>query len=79
MSDEKTRLEGGGFGKPKPPLVPAEHGRHAQRAFRDMLADLLPPEHGWQPTLRIGYFEVSAWIYSGDAETRMSELLAGRL
>src|SRR4051812_46271386 len=23
-----------------------------------MLADLLPPEHGWKPTLRIGDFEV---------------------
>jgi hypothetical protein len=79
QSEAKTRLEGGGFGKPGPPLFPAEHGRHAQRAFRDMLADLLPPEHGWQPTLRIGDFEVSPWIYTGEAEVRMSELLDTRL
>ena len=79
QSEKKTRLEGGGFGKPKPPLFPAEFGRHAQRAFRDMLADLLPPEHGWKPTLRIGDFEVLLWIYAGDAESRMRELLDERL
>lgn len=27
----KTRLEGGGFGRPKPPLFPHEDGRHRQR------------------------------------------------
>jgi hypothetical protein len=79
QSEKKTRLEGSGFGKPKPPLFPAEFGRHAQRAFRDMLADLLPPEHGWKPTLRIGDFEVLLWIYAGDAESRMRELLDERL
>lgn len=79
QSEKKTRLEGGGFGKPRPPLFPAEYGRHAQRAYRDMLADLLPPEHGFQPTLRIGDFEVSAWIYTEEADARMGELLAERL
>lgn len=79
QSNKKTRLEGGGFGKPKPPLFPAEHGRHAQRAFRDMLADLLPPEHGFAPTLRIADFEVLKWIYTKDAEERMAQLLAERL
>jgi hypothetical protein len=54
QSEKKTGLEGGGFGKSKPPLFPAEYGRHQQRAFRDTLADLLPLEHGWAPTLRIG-------------------------
>lgn len=44
-----------------------------------MLADLLPPEHGFQPTLRIGDFEVLAWIYTDQAEARMRELLAERL
>jgi len=78
-SDAKARLEGGGFGKPKPPLFPAEHGRHMQRAFRDMLADLLPPEHGYQPTLRIGDFEVLPWIYTSQAKRRMRELLDQRL
>lgn len=79
QSERKTRLEGGGFGKPKPPLFPAEHGRHRQRAFRDALADLLPPEHGWKPTLRIGDFEVLEWIYTDEAATRMQQLLVERL
>lgn len=79
QSEKKARLEGGGFGKPKPPLFPAEWGRHQQRAFRDALADLLPLEHGWAPTLRIGDFEVLPWIYGSQAETRMRELLEARL
>lgn len=79
QSEAKARLEGGGFGKPKPPLFPAESGRHMQRAFRDMLADLLPPEHGYQPTLRIGYFEVLPWIYTSEAKRRMRKLLDERL
>ncbi len=77
--EKKTRLEGGGFGKPKPPLFPAEHGRHMQRAFRDMLADLLPSAHGFEPTLRIADFEVSGWLYSDDAEERMRQMLGERL
>src|SRR5271154_3938033 len=32
--DAKKRLEGGGFGRPKPPLFPHEDGRHRQRAYR---------------------------------------------
>lgn len=77
--DKKARLEGGGFGKPKPTLFPAEYGRHMQRAFRDTLADLLPPEHRYLPTLRIADFEVKPWIYTQDAEKRMRELLEARL
>jgi hypothetical protein len=50
QSEKKARLEGGGFGKPKPRLFPGEHGRHLQRAFRDMLADLIPLEHDYAPT-----------------------------
>ena len=42
-SDAKRRLEGGGFGKPKPPLFLHEDGPHRQRTFRDALADLCPP------------------------------------
>ena len=79
QSEKKLRLEGGGFGKPKPPLFPAEHGRHMQRAFRDMLADPLPPEHGFARTLRIADFEVLGWLYSARAEARMETLLEGRL
>jgi hypothetical protein len=76
---QKTRLEGGGFGKPRPPLFPGEGGRHRQRAFRDALADILPPAHGWQPTLRVADFEVADWIYGDIAKRRMKALLAERL
>lgn len=40
--EAKKRLEGGGFGKPRPPLFPRDGGRHQQRAFRDALADFCP-------------------------------------
>jgi len=76
---QKRRLEGGGFGRPKPPLFPHEDGRHRQRAYRDALADVLPAVHGWLPTLRIADFEVSAWIADSRAEVRMVELIAPRL
>jgi hypothetical protein len=56
----KKRLEGGGFGRPRPPPFPHPDGRHRQRAFRDSLADLLPPEHGFLPTLRVAYFELAS-------------------
>jgi hypothetical protein len=78
-SEAKKRLEGGGFGKPKPPLFPGDGGRHRQRAFRDALADILPLIQGWAPTLRIGYFEVERWIYGGRAKAEMRRLLAERL
>jgi hypothetical protein len=77
--DAKTRLEGGGFGRPKPPLFPHDDGRHCQRAYRDALADLLPAMHGWLPTMRIADFEVKAWIYGDAARSRMTHLLTGRL
>ena len=75
----KKRLEGGGFGKPKPPLFPGESGRHRQRAFRDALTDLLPLEHDFEPTLRIAYFEVEPWIYRDGAEDKLQVLLTERL
>lgn len=75
----KRRLEGGGFGKPRPPLFPDDGGRHRQRAYRDALADLIPPVQGWLPTLRIAYFEVQGWIDTPQAQERMTELLAERL
>ncbi len=78
-SEAKKRLEGGGFGKPRPPLFPEDGGRHQQRAFRDALADILPGEHGWLPTLRVADFEVASWINALDAEPRMRALLASRL
>jgi hypothetical protein len=78
-SEAKTRLEGGGFAKPRPPLFPGEAGRHRQRAFRDALTDIVPLEHGWEPTLRIAHFEVAEWIHGTDAKQRMRVLLRQRL
>jgi hypothetical protein len=75
----KTKLEGGGFAAPKPPLFPGEGGRHRQRAFRDALCDLLPPLHGYLPTLRIAEFEVKDWIFTPTAPARMDQLLRQRL
>src|SRR4051812_48075502 len=36
-------ISGGKWAWPKPPLFPEQGGRHQQRAFRDSIADLLPP------------------------------------
>jgi len=73
----KRRLEGGGFGRPKPPLFPHADGRHRQRAYRDALADILPAVHGWLPTLRIADFEVEGGI--GRRGATMAKLLSERL
>jgi hypothetical protein len=78
-SDTKTKLEGGGFGRPVPPLFPGDGGRHRQRAFRDALTDILAPHHGFAPTLRIADFEVKDWISSPDRADRMQRLLAIRM
>ncbi len=78
-SKKKKKLEGGGFAKPKPPLFPGENGRHRQRAFRDALADVLPQEHGFAPTLRIADDEVSGWIRDPGAKDRIVRLVADRL
>ena len=76
---QKRKLEGGGFAEPKPPLFPNENGRHQQRAFRDALADILPQEHGFAPTLRFVDSEVRDWISEPDAVGRMTQLVATRL
>lgn len=78
-SNEKTKLEGGGFGRPKPPLFPGDGGRHRQRAFRDALCDILPPDHGFLPTLRIADFEVAVWLRAPDARERMTQLVDERI
>jgi hypothetical protein len=78
-SSSATKLRGGGWGRPTPPLFPFEGGRHYQRAFRDMLADVLPPTRGWAPTLRIGDFEVQDWLGDNDATERMASLLRAKL
>ena len=78
-SKAKRGLEGGGFAKSRPPLFAGENGRHKQRAFRDALCDLLPPKHGFAPTLRIADFEVRAWLFGPNARSKMVELLESRL
>ena len=35
----------------------------SQRAFRDALTDILPSEHNFAPTLRLGDFEILDWIF----------------
>lgn len=75
----KRKLEGGGFAKPKPPLFPGLNGRHKQRAFRDALCDLLPPLHGFAPTLRVADFEIIGWIFTKDARSHLAELLDKKL
>jgi hypothetical protein len=72
-------ISGGGWAAPKPPLFPMAGGRNRQRAFRDALADLLPPLHGYAPTLRIADFEVRGWLYDRGAVARMRRLLGERL
>ena len=68
----------GGPAKPMPPLFPGDAGRHHQRAFRDALSDLLPPDYGYLPTLRIAEFEVKGWIGTASGKERMAELLDAR-
>lgn len=74
-----TKLRGGGWARPRPPLFPQEGGRHHQRAFRDMLADLLPVTYGWLPTVRIAHFEVEEWIHAPDANKRLADLVDAKL
>ena len=76
---QKRKLEGGGFAKPKPPLFPGDNGRHRQRAFRDALADILPQEYDFAPTLRLADSEVHDWIFEPGAVDRVAELVADRL
>lgn len=78
-SRRKAKLEGGGFAKPKPPLFPGENGRHRQRAFRDMLTDVIPPLFDFSPTLRIADFEAKSWVNQPDADVRMASLLRTKL
>lgn len=78
-SQVEPRQKSGGWAKPKPPLFPGDGGRHKQRAFRDALADILPPAYGFLPTLRIAHFEVESWIEARDAHQKMEDLLNRKL
>lgn len=71
-------IRGGDFSNPRPPLFPMKGGRSYQRAFRDMLADVLPLAHGWKPTIRIAHFEVSAWLKTRSADKQMRHLLESK-
>ena len=64
-ADRSGREPGGGFARPCPPLFPGEGGRHQQRAFRDFLADLLPPQRGWLPTMRVSDQEAQVTLRRG--------------
>jgi hypothetical protein len=44
-----------------------------------MLCDILPPEHGFLPTLRIADFEVAGSLNDRDARHRMTASLDARL
>jgi hypothetical protein len=68
-----------GYWRPKPPLFPMDGGRHRQRAFREALADLLPPIHEYAPTHRIADFEVVPWIYERGAAVRLRRLVEDRM
>ena len=74
-SQAEPRQKSGNWAKPRPPLFPGDGGRHKQRAFRDALADILPPANGFLPTLRIAYFEVEPWIEAESAYKQMQDLL----
>lgn len=51
----------GGFRRPTSEF-PFQGGRHAQRAFFDMMRDLLPPLHGLRPTIRISEFDLPSLL-----------------
>jgi hypothetical protein len=63
------REPGGGFARPCPPLFPGDGGRHRQRAFRDLLADVIPPLNGWQPTCRVSDDDVKLVLKAADPIT----------
>jgi hypothetical protein len=71
----KKKLEGGGWSKERPPLFAGANGRHKQRAFRDALADIVPLEHGYGPTVRLDDQVVLTWMHASDAEDRMRAVL----
>jgi hypothetical protein len=75
----EPKQKAGNFAKAVPPLFPDDGGRHRQRAFRDALADLIPLDQGYLPTLRIADFEVKAWLGAASAKERMIALLETKL
>jgi hypothetical protein len=49
----ESRLEGGEFAKPRPPLFPELDACHQERTSRDSLADILPTCHNFLPTSEV--------------------------
>jgi hypothetical protein len=78
-SQAEPRQKSGRWAAPKPPLFPNAGGRHLQRAFRDALADILPPDYGFQPTIRVADFEVEHWITTESAPSQMESLLSHKI
>lgn len=74
-ADREPTPRHGKWASARPPLFPGDGGRHRQRAFRDALADILPPLRGFGPTLRISDFDVKACERSGDPVDAMRRLL----
>jgi len=75
-ADREPTPRHGKWASARPPLFPGDGGRHRQRAFRDALADILPPLYGYAPTLRVADVEVEACGRSGDPIDAMWQLLA---
>ncbi|GFM28600.1 hypothetical protein [Novosphingobium sp. PY1] len=75
-SRSKNKLEGGGFARPCAPLFPMDGGRHRQRAFRDALADILPPHYGFLPTLRFAHFDIHGPLVRRKVEVALAEKLS---
>jgi hypothetical protein len=69
-----------GYRKPKPEF-PFEGGRHAQRAFFDACRDLLPPQLGLRPTIRIFEAEVPSLLHGSirAATSEISDAIKNRL
>ena len=71
-ADDKHRP---GYTVEKPPLFPGPGGRTYQRAFRDFLADALPPSYGWRPTARIARDEAETILKSAHPTVSLATLL----
>ena len=72
--ERRGREPGSGFARPCPPLFPGVGGRHRQRAFRDFLADVVPSQRGWLPTVRISDVEVKPILASDDPARGLASL-----
>ncbi|WP_285117271.1 hypothetical protein [Leifsonia sp. fls2-241-R2A-40a] len=72
------REPGGGFARPCPPLFDEPGGRHKQRAFRDLIADTLPAQYGWLPTVRFHEYETREVRHASEPAEAMAKLWADK-